>query len=81
MLTNFIKVLAAMAACSVQVSLADELSDTDKALIQAVRDAGGQAMQLAKNDTRLTIAFHLSDKEIVDDTLKILTGANNVYCM
>ena len=57
----------------------EELSDADRTLIAAVRDAGGQALQLARNDTRITIAFHLSDKEITDDTIKILAGAGNVY--
>ena len=52
----------------------EEPSDSDKALIEAVRAAGGQAMQLARNDARLTIAFHLSDKEISDDTIKLLAG-------
>ncbi|MEO1980272.1 MAG: hypothetical protein ABGZ24_07130, partial [Fuerstiella sp.] len=60
-------------------ALAQELSEADQNLIKAVRDGGGQAMQLAKNDTRITIAFHLSDKEITDDTIKILAGASNVY--
>jgi hypothetical protein len=60
-------------------SLAQELSEADQNLIKAVRDGGGQAMQLAKNDTRITIAFHLSDKDITDDTIKILAGATNVY--
>ena len=42
--------------------VADDPTDADKALIEAVQAAGGQAMQLAKNDSRLTIAFHLSDQ-------------------
>lgn len=50
------------------VSLAqEELTDADKALIKAVQDAGGQAMPF-KNDARLSVAFHLSDKEITDET-------------
>ena len=57
----------------------EEPSPADKALIEAVRAAGGQAMQLARNDARLEIAFHLSDKEITDDTIKLLAGAKNVY--
>ena len=47
-----------------------ELSSSDKALIKAVRDNGGQALQLAQNDARITVAFHLSDKEIGNDQLK-----------
>ena len=61
------------------LALGQELSDADLALIKAVREAGGQAMQLAQNDTRLTVAFHLSDKDTTDDTLKIFASAGNVY--
>ena len=53
--------LLCAAVLTIVSATAQELSDADKALIKAVRDAGGQAMQLAQNDTRLTIAFHLSD--------------------
>jgi hypothetical protein len=59
----------------------DELSEADKQLVAAVREAGGQAMQLAKNDTRLTVAFHLSDKEIGDQTLALLKDAPNLYSL
>jgi len=62
-------------------TVADDPSDADKALIEAVQAAGGQAMQLAKNDARLTIAFHLSDKEITDGTLDLFKDAGNVYSL
>ncbi|HSG72688.1 MAG TPA: hypothetical protein VLA12_19905, partial [Planctomycetaceae bacterium] len=41
----------------------------DPKLIAAVEKAGGQAMEIAQNDPRLTVAFHLSDKKIGDDDL------------
>ena len=62
-------------------AVADEPSEADNALIEAVQAAGGQAMQLAKNDARLTIAFHLSDKEITDETLDLFKDAGNVYSL
>ena len=58
-----------------------ELSDADKALIKAVRDNGGQALQLAQNDARITVAFHLSDKEIGNDQLKPLANAKQVHSL
>ncbi|MEO2030567.1 MAG: hypothetical protein ABGZ35_00635, partial [Planctomycetaceae bacterium] len=60
-------------------AVADDPSEADQALIEAVQAAGGQAMQLAKNDARLTIAFHLSDKDITDETLDVFAEAGNVY--
>ena len=54
-------------------------SEADQKLIKAVRAVGGQAIQLAKNDARLELSFHLSDKEITDETIKILAGATNVH--
>ena len=60
-------------------AVAEEPSEADAALIEAVKEAGGQAMQLAKNDARLTIAFHLSDKEITDATLDLFKEAPDLY--
>ncbi|MFM7831515.1 MAG: hypothetical protein ACKPJD_06970, partial [Planctomycetaceae bacterium] len=60
---------------------AQELTDADKALIQKIQEAGGQAMPLAKNDARLTVAFHLSDKDVTDDTLAILKDAASIHSL
>ncbi|MFN5315624.1 MAG: hypothetical protein ACK5FF_14315, partial [Planctomyces sp.] len=60
---------------------AQELTDADKALIQKVQEAGGQAMPLAKNDTRLTVAFHLADKDVTDDTLAMLKDAASIHSL
>ena len=59
----------------------EELSEADKQLIQAIQAAGGQAMPLAKNDARLSVAFHLSDKEITDETLAILKDAASIQSL
>ena len=62
-------------------AVAQDLSDADKALVQKIQDAGGQAMPLAKNDLRLTVAFHLADREINDETLAILKDAASIHSL
>ena len=62
-------------------AVAQEISDADKALIQKIQEAGGQAMPLAKNDARLTVAFHLSDKDVTDDTLALLKDAASIHSL
>ena len=71
--------LFAVPALAVGQEKKAELSDADKALIKTVKDAGGQAMQLAQNDARITVAFYLSDKEIGDAQIAPLANAKQVY--
>ncbi len=73
--------LLAMLVLSGVALAQEELTDADKQLIQAIQDAGGQALPLAKNDARLSVAFHLSDKEITDETLAVVKDAANVYSL
>ena len=42
------------------------------AAIQAVRGAGGQVLELAQNDPRLDVAFHLSNVQLTPEHLKPL---------
>ncbi|MEK6258913.1 MAG: hypothetical protein AABP62_09890 [Planctomycetota bacterium] len=44
-------------------------TDTEKAAMAEVRKAGGQVMELAQNDARLDVAFHLADGKIEDAQL------------
>jgi len=50
----------------------------DPKLVQAIQTAGGQAMQIAQDDPNLTVAFHLSDQKVTDDTLVAIKGAPEI---
>jgi len=54
---------------------------TNPAIEQAkskIRASGGSVLELAQNDDRLEVAFHLSDKKVTDETLKTLAGLTKV---
>ena len=44
-------------------------TEAEKAAIAEIRKAGGQVIELAQNDSRLDVAFHLADGKITDDNL------------
>lgn len=44
-------------------------TDAEKAAMAEIRKSGGQVMELAQNDARLDVAFHLADGKITDDSL------------
>lgn len=46
----------------------------DVAAVEAVRSAGGQVLEIAQNDPRLDVAFHLSNVELTPEILKALEG-------
>lgn len=65
--------------CLGMVSAAEKAarSEAETAAIAAIRKSGGQVMELAQNDSRLDVAFHLADGKITDEQLvplKQLTG-------
>lgn len=45
------------------------LTDADKKAIADVRKLGGHVMELAQNDSRLEVAFHLTDGKVTDEHL------------
>lgn len=45
------------------------LSDAEKGAIAEIQKSGGQVMELAQNDARLDVAFHLADGKITDEQL------------
>ncbi|MCA9014091.1 MAG: hypothetical protein KDA77_02055, partial [Planctomycetaceae bacterium] len=67
--------LSLIPVVSAQDKKADPATEQAKAKIRA---AGGSVLELAQNDDRLEIAFHLSDQKITDDTLKTLAGLSKV---
>jgi Leucine-rich repeat (LRR) protein len=44
-------------------------SDAEKGAIAEIKKSGGQVMELAQNDSRLDVAFHLADGKITDAEL------------
>jgi len=50
----------------------------DPKLVKAITNAGGQAMQIAQDDPHLTVAFHLADKKITDETLALVKGSSEI---
>ncbi len=46
----------------------------DKAALDAVRKTGGQVLEVAQNDPRLDVAFHLSNVELTPEILTTLDG-------
>ena len=46
----------------------------DAAAVQAVRQAGGQVLELAQNDPRLDVAFHLSGTKLTPEVFGTLAG-------
>lgn len=47
-------------------------TEAEKAAMAEIRKSGGQVIELAQNDARLDVAFHLADGKITDDSLKPL---------
>jgi Leucine Rich Repeat (LRR) protein len=46
--------------------------------IAAVKKAGGAVLQVAQNDARLDVAFHLADGKIGDDQVAAVKGLGNI---
>ena len=44
-------------------------TEAEKGAIAEIRKSGGQVMELAQNDARLDVAFHLADGKITDESL------------
>lgn len=56
-----------------------ELTDADKAAVAELKKSGAQVLELAQNDNRVDVSFHLSDAKIGNDQLKPLKGLKFVY--
>ena len=49
-----------------------EYSAADKAAIEKIRESGGAVLEVAQNDNRLNVAFHLSTEEIGNEQLVLV---------
>jgi hypothetical protein len=53
-------------------------TEAENAAIAQIKKSGGQVMELAQNDPRLDVAFHLADGKITDAELAPLAGLPQV---
>ena len=51
-------------------SVTIEYSDADKTRITQIEEAGASVLEVAQNDNRLNVAFHLASGEIGNDQIK-----------
>jgi hypothetical protein len=49
-----------------------EYSAADKAAVEKIRESGGAVLEVAQNDNRLNVAFHLSTEEIGNEQLALV---------
>jgi hypothetical protein len=56
-----------------------ELTDADKAALAKIRELGGSTLQVAQNDERVDVGFHLADGEIGNDHLAPLKGLTFIH--
>lgn len=52
------------------------LNDAEKAAIAKIQELGGQVLELAQNDPRLVVNFHLADGKVTDDHLVPVEALN-----
>lgn len=74
MMIRYLSIWTVMGAFSLGLGLAVAAektppTETEKAAIAQIRKSGGQVMELAQNDSRLDVAFHLADGKITDEQL------------
>lgn len=65
--------------CMAWIAWIPAVLPAQEAVLSKVQSQGGRVMKLAQNDERLEVAYHLSDREIVDDNLQPLAELQNVY--
>ena len=58
-----------------------ELTDADNAALAKLRELGAMTLQVAQNDNRLEVAYHLSDGKIGNDHVAPLKGLKCVYSL
>ena len=69
---RLLSLFALMGTLSVGLAMGQEKpapTEAEKGAIAEIRKSGGQVMELAQNDARLDVAFHLADGKITDESL------------
>jgi hypothetical protein len=70
--------LALQGAAIVAAQAPPQRSGEQLQAIAAIRAAGGQVLEIAQNDPRLDVAFHLASEEITDEDLQPLRHLSDV---
>ncbi|MDA1159863.1 MAG: hypothetical protein O2983_09655, partial [Planctomycetota bacterium] len=58
-----------------------ELTEADKAALAKLRELGAMTLQVAQNDNRVEVAYHLSDGKIGNDHVAPLKGLKCIYSL
>ena len=58
-----------------------KLTDADNAALTKLRELGAMTLQVAQNDNRVEVAYHLSDGKIGNDHVAPLKGPKCVYSL
>lgn len=56
-----------------------KLTAAEKKTIAKIEQMGGQVMELAQNDSRLVVAYHLADKKVTDEFLAPLKDLKRTF--
>jgi mono/diheme cytochrome c family protein len=56
----------------------EPLTDEERELVAKIREQGGHVMELAQNDHRIEVAFHLADGSVTDERLAALKGFKRI---
>jgi hypothetical protein len=66
---GILSVVGALLAGSAFAADKQPLTEAQSAAVAQIKKSGGQVMELAQNDARLDVAFHLADGKITDENL------------
>ena len=58
-----------------------DYSDADKAAIAKIQEAGAAVLEVAQNDNRLNVAFHLASEEIGDEQIATVKGLSFIVTL
>ena len=65
----FIAIFSVALVHGQEEGVAIEYTDADKARIVQIEEAGASVLEVAQNDNRLNVAFHLASGEISNDKI------------
>ena len=85
--TIAVATFAFLLAVTSQVSAQDKEQDEskrspqEKQAIAKIRELGGSVLEVAQNDNRLDVAYHLANDKVEDKHLEPLKNAKSVYSL
>ena len=57
------------------------LSDAEKAAVAAIKKLGGSVLEVAQDDGRLDVAYHLTDGKVEDKHLAPVKALKHIYSL